>query len=74
VCQLIGVIMNKRNIALTRKELAEICKCPYYIIDYLRNLGKLPIHRAGKTGRPTLYLNDSIEVVKDHIRNRVSNG
>jgi len=59
---------------LTRKQIAQACRCPYYIVDYLRNLGKLPIHRPGKAGRSTLYHNDSIEVIKNHIRNRASHG
>ena len=61
--------MNKPT--LTRKELIYKTGAKYYQIDYLRNIGKLPIvARSLKRGIPTLYHPDSIKIVQEHIDRR----
>jgi len=55
---------------LTRKELAEKANVPFYTIDYLNRLGRLPlIKKSRDKGRPNLYHPDCIQIVKDHTTN-----
>jgi len=53
---------------LTRKELANKVGCPYYIVDYLRNLNRLPVLKPTKgRGDSTIFSPEAIEVLKRHI-------
>ena len=62
--------MKNKN-SYTRKELTHKTGAKYYQIDYLRNIGKLPVvARSLKRGIPTLYHPDSIKIVREHIDNR----
>ena len=62
-------MINKTS--YTRKELTHKTGAKFYIIDYLRNIGKLPVvARSLKRGIPTLYHPDSIKIVQEHIDNR----
>jgi len=60
--------MIVKKTGLTRKELVTECKCPYYIIDYLRNLNKLRLINApcGK-GTEIKYHVDSIDLINRHL-------
>ena len=59
--------MTRKLNGLTRSELAHITNVKYYVIDYLRNVGALPIIKKGAMGRPTIYHPDCIEVINRHI-------
>ena len=62
--------MKNKN-SYTRKELINKTGAKFYVIDYLRNIGKLPlIVRSHRKGIPTLYHPDSIKIVQEHIDNR----
>ncbi len=53
---------------LTRQQLCKITNAPYYTIDYLRSLDRLPLLLDTKeTGSPTIFHLDSIDVVNSHI-------
>ena len=57
--------------AITRKEIVNQTGCPYYIVDYLRQCGRLPIIAESlKRGVPTLFHPDSIKIVQEHIDRR----
>ena len=57
--------------ALTRKDLVNQTGAKYYVIDYLRNCGKLPVIAYSlRKGISTLYHPDSIKVVQDHLERR----
>ena len=51
----------------TRKELVELCNCPHYIIDYLRELRRLPLIRKGYGGVPYLFAPECIEIIKAYL-------
>ena len=53
-------------ILLTTKELADKCDVPFYSVQYLAKLGKLPTERKGKRGQSALYTEDAIDVVNKH--------
>ena len=53
-------------VLLTTKELADKCDVPFYTVQYLAKLGKLPTERKGKRGQSALYTEDAIEVVNKH--------
>ena len=54
-----------------RKELREITEAPGYLINYLKDCGRLPIIRESQgKGYPTLYHPDSIQIIKDHLTRR----
>ena len=56
---------------ITRKEIVNQTGCPYYIVDYLRQCGRLPIIAESlKRGVPTLFHPDSIKIVQEHIDRR----
>ena len=60
-----------RSIPLTRKDLIHKTGAKFYVIDYLRNIGKLPVvAQSQKRGVSTLYHPDSIKVIRDHIDRR----
>lgn len=59
--------MKTQTKGLTRNELAHITNVKYYVIDYLRNIGTLPIIKKGAKGRPTIYHPNCIEVIKRHM-------
>ena len=62
--------MYKKN-SYTRKELIHKTGAKYYVINYLRNIGKLPlIARSNRKGVPILYHPDSIKIVREHIDRR----
>ena len=62
---------NHMNEALTRKDLVNQTGAKYYVIDYLRNCGKLPvIAQSLRKGIPTLFHVDSLKVVRDHLERR----
>jgi len=57
--------------ALTRKDLVNQTGAKYYVIDYLRNCGKLPVIAYSlRKGISTLYHPDSIKVIRDHLERR----
>ena len=57
--------------ALTRKDLVKQTGAKYYVIDYLRNIGKLPVIAYSlRKGISTLYHPDSLKVVQDHLDRR----
>lgn len=57
----------------TRGELARLTKCPYFIIDYLRNIGALEFITPPKgKGSIALYHPDSINIIKDHLDKQIS--
>jgi len=60
---------------LTRKELANKGGCPFYLIDYLRSLNRLPILKAstGK-GDPNIFAPEALSVLKKYLRKRTGNG
>ena len=40
-----------------------------YTVDYLKDVGKLPIYRESRgQGHPTLYDPKSIDIVIDHLK------
>ena len=53
-------------ILLTTKELADKCGVPFYTVQYLAKLGKLPIERKGSRGQSALYREEAIEVIIKH--------
>ena len=53
-------------ILLTTQELAEKCGVPFYTVQYLAKLGKLPTERKGKRGQSALYTEGAIDVVNKH--------
>ena len=62
---------NHMNEALTRKDLVNQTGAKYYVIDYLRNIGKLPVIAYSlRKGISTLYHPDSIKVIRDHLERR----
>lgn len=56
--------------AYTTKELAQICKVPFYTVQYLCKLNKLPILVKGKRGVSTLYKEQAIQIIKEHGKNK----
>jgi hypothetical protein len=53
---------------MTMKELQNETEAPKYIINYLKENGRLPIVKESKgRGYPTLYHPDSIEIVIIHL-------
>ena len=56
---------------LTVKELCEETGAPFYIIEYLRRLNRLPIlfESTGK-GDGTIFKPKAIEIVKKHINRK----
>ena len=62
---------NTQSLPITRKEIVNQTGAKYYVIDYLRNIGKLPvIAESQKRGVPTLFHPDSIKIVQDHLDRR----
>ena len=60
-----------QSLPITRKEIVNQTGCPYYIVDYLRQCGRLPIIAESlKRGVPTLFHPDSIKIVQEHIDGR----
>ena len=60
-----------QSLPITRKEIVKQTGCPYYIVDYLRQCGRLPIIAESlKRGVPTLFHPDSIKIVQEHIDRR----
>ena len=53
-------------VLLTTKELADKCGVPFYTVQYLAKLGKLPVAREGKRGVGALYQEDAIKIVNKH--------
>ena len=53
-------------VLLTTKELAYKCGVPFYTVQYLAKLGKLPIERKGSRGQSALYTEEAIDVVNKH--------
>ena len=53
---------------MTMKELQNATEAPKYIINYLKENGRLPIVKESKgRGYATLYHPDSIEIVLNHL-------
>lgn len=50
----------------TTKELADKCGVPFYTVQYLAKLGKLPMERKGSRGKSALYTADAINIIKKH--------
>ena len=56
------------NDTVTMKELQHATGAPKYVINYLKENGRLPIAQESKgRGYPTLYDPYAVEVVKDHL-------
>jgi len=63
--------MNTIN-GYTRSELAKLTNCPYYIIDYLRNSGRLKYIRKPKgKGTTAIYHQDSIKIIIEHVNSQL---
>ena len=60
--------MEKKTKGLTPKELSKATGAPFYVIEYLRRLNRLPIlfETTGK-GDVTIFKLDAVAVVKNHI-------
>ncbi|MCH8011057.1 MAG: hypothetical protein IIA61_03770 [Candidatus Marinimicrobia bacterium] len=55
------------NNGYTRKELAAIAQVPFYQIDYLKNLGRLPIIKESTgPGNPTIFDAKAVDVVRKY--------
>jgi len=53
---------------LTMKDLQNATEAPKYIINYLKENGRLPLAKESKgRGYPTLYHPDSITIVLNHL-------
>jgi len=53
---------------ITRKELVKATGAPFYIISYLRDLGRLPIVKESSgRGNPNLYDPAAVDVVRDYL-------
>ncbi len=53
---------------ISRKQLCKETGAPYYVIDYLGLINKLPLLKESNgRGNPTVYHRDSIEIVIKHI-------
>ena len=56
---------------LTKTQLRRKVGCPGYIIDYLRDCGRLPVIRESKgQGYPALYHPDAVQVIEEHLNKR----
>ena len=54
---------------MTMKELQNATEAPKYIINYLKENGRLPIVKESKgRGYSTLYHPDAVEVVENHLK------
>jgi hypothetical protein len=60
--------MSNTVTPLTNGELSKLTGTPYYVIQYLDRLGKLPKEKesTGK-GDPSIFHPDSIQIVKNHV-------
>ena len=57
---------------LTRKALVISTGAPFYIINYLKDCGRLPIVKQSKgKGFPILYDLEAIEIVKKHLNKSI---
>jgi len=56
---------------LTRGDLCQATGAKFFLIDYLRSLGRLPVIRKSEgRGVPTLFHPDSIKIVRKYLDNR----
>jgi len=56
---------------LTRRELAKKANCPFYLIDYLRNLGRLPVLKPTKgPGDPTIFDISALDIVRKYVNHK----
>ena len=54
---------------IKRTEIVKITGAKPYTIDYLKDVGRLPIYRESRgQGHPTLYDPKSIDIVIDHLK------
>ena len=54
---------------ITRTMIVKITGAKPYTVDYLKDVGKLPIYRESRgQGHPTLYDPKSIDIVIDHLK------
>ncbi|MBC8197735.1 MAG: hypothetical protein H8E60_07615 [Candidatus Marinimicrobia bacterium] len=51
---------------LFRNELAQKTKAPFYLINYLYSLGKLPLIKKGKQGRAHIYAPECINIINKY--------
>ncbi len=59
------------DVGISRKQLCQITGAPYYMIDYLRALNRLPlVSDTRETGTPTIFHPDAVEVVRAHMSKR----
>ena len=54
---------------LTRKQVAGKAQVPFYIVDYLHRLDRLPvIHESTGPGDPVRYAPKAVQLVRDHYQ------
>jgi len=64
-------IMQKTQKPLTIGELSKRTKTPYYVIQYLDRLGKLPkIKESTGSGDPSVFGDKAVQIVLDHVNRR----
>lgn len=56
----------ENNNGLFRNELAQKTKAPFYLINYLYSLGKLPLIKKGKQGRAHIYSHECIDIINNY--------
>jgi hypothetical protein len=59
--------------SLTRKQLANRCGVPFYTINYLQSLNRLPLIKLGRQGCPHLYHPDSVTIIRDYLKEKQNN-
>lgn len=60
--------MAKESAGLTRGQLAKAADCPFYVIDYLKSLSRLPLMTPQRgSGHFILYHPTCVQIVQDHL-------
>lgn len=63
--------MDQETTGLTRGQLAKAAECPFHIINYLKDLGRLSLMTPQQgSGHYILYHPSCIEIIHDHLAKR----